>query len=88
MRIGVKTLSASAAGATTDYQAVANALPTATWRSIFLGGFWTNVLNPKCSLLFVAFLPQFTSPESAGKASVFLALGVLFNLNSSSRTCS
>lgn len=80
--IGLKTLLARPAAGATDYQAAAKALPTDTWKSLFLGGFWTNVLNPKVVLFFLAFLPQFISPDSSSKAEAFLALGLLFNLNS------
>ena len=48
---------------------------------IFWGGFWTNVLNPKVAIFFLAFIPQFISPDYAHKSLAFAALGLLFNIN-------
>ena len=50
-------------------------------KSIFLKGFWTNVLNPKVALFFLAFVPQFIAPDAPNKALTFVLLGVLFNVN-------
>jgi len=52
------------------------------WRQAFLAGFWTNVLNPKVAIFFLAFVPQFIAPDAPDKALAFLLLGVLFNVNS------
>lgn len=51
------------------------------YKAVFLGGFLTNVLNPKVALFFLAFVPQFIAPEAQNKAEVFVLLGIIFNLN-------
>ena len=56
-----------------------------TWakglKDIFFQGFWTNVLNPKVALFFLAFVPQFIAPGVDNKPLAFLLLGLLFNFN-------
>jgi threonine/homoserine/homoserine lactone efflux protein len=61
--------------------AAAVSLPPNTLRSIFVQGFWTNVLNPKVALFFLAFLPQFVDAGAVGSPLPFLFLGLVFNVN-------
>lgn len=80
--IGVRLLAARAPQHEPDLQALARSQPVASLRSVFLGGFWTNVLNPKVAIFFLAFVPQFIAPEAPNKTLAFVLLGALFNVNS------
>ena len=71
-------LSRAPSGMVLDGASAAAAVPLKT---IFLRGFWTNALNPKVALFFLAFLPQFIGPAVEHKALAFLLLGLLFNFN-------
>ena len=50
-------------------------------KSLFFQGFWTNALNPKVALFFLAFVPQFITPTTENKPLAFLLPGLLFNFN-------
>jgi threonine/homoserine/homoserine lactone efflux protein len=80
--IGVKLLIAKVPAHTDDLRALAQSRPAASLRAVLLGGFWTNVLNPKVAIFFLAFVPQFIAPDASNKALAFVLLGSLFNINS------
>jgi len=80
--MGLKLLFARVPTTTPDLQSATAELERVSLRSVFLGGFWTNVLNPKVAIFFLAFVPQFIAPDAPDKVGAFLLLGALFNLNS------
>ena len=49
-----------------------------TGNSIFWQGIFINVLNPKLSIFFLAFLPQFINPNLTSTTSQTLILGAIF----------
>lgn len=79
--VGIKILFSRRPQAITDLMAVAASEPQRPLKAVFVGGFWTNVLNPKVAIFFLAFVPQFIAPGTTSPALAFAMLGVLFNLN-------
>ncbi|MFA5516892.1 MAG: LysE family translocator [Desulfuromonadales bacterium] len=58
-------------------------LPAADGRTaaaLFKRGFIMNVLNPKVAMFFLAFLPQFVTPDAVNIPLQMLLLGLLFML--------
>ena len=51
---------------------------TKSGNSIFWQGIFVNTLNPKLSIFFLAFLPQFIKPELSSATSQTLILGAVF----------
>lgn len=53
------------------------AAPLSLWRTV-RQGFFTNALNPKVALFFLALLPQFIDAAAPNKTLAFLFLGAWF----------
>ncbi|RZJ08093.1 MAG: LysE family translocator [Rubrivivax sp.] len=51
--------------------------PQSLWRTV-RQGFFTNALNPKVALFFLALLPQFIDADAPDKTLAFLFLGAWF----------
>ena len=64
-----------------DSEDPARATGTKHLKSVLVQGFWTNALNPKVALFFLAFLPQFIAPGAPHKTQAFVLLGLVFNFN-------
>ena len=47
-------------------------------KHLYLRGFLMNILNPKVSFFFIAFLPQFVDPESPNASLQMFFLGFIF----------
>ena len=79
--VGIRLLLSRAPSAINLEAACAHSTVPTALKSIFFRGFWTNALNPKVALFFLAFLPQFIGPAVEHKSLAFLGLGLLFNFN-------
>ena len=72
---GVQMLRSRASTATAD-ETVEK--PVLSLRQVFWQGAFTNALNPKVALFFLAFLPQFVDANAPHKALAFVTLGLMF----------
>lgn len=59
---------------------IESARPRASGWGLFRAAALVNILNPKVALFFLAFLPQFVSPDAAAPALQILCLGLWFDL--------
>ncbi|MCB0502683.1 MAG: LysE family translocator [Bacteroidetes bacterium] len=55
-----------------------NSDPNYIFIKLYRKGFLMNVLNPKVSVFFIAFLPQFVSPEGFPPIIQMMIMGVIF----------
>lgn len=56
------------------------AVPNVNFYQIILKGILINILNPKLTLFFLAFLPQFITPEGTSPPLQMLGLSAIFML--------
>lgn len=60
---------------------ISNEVEKKSLPKLFWQGLFTNVLNPKVALFFLAFLPQFIHPEKGNAGMQVLLLGLWFNFS-------
>lgn len=78
--VGVSMLRVRARADVSASDTSAEATPAQGSSRVFWQGAWTNALNPKVALFFLAFLPQFIVPGAPRQGLSFLALGLVFTV--------
>lgn len=58
--------------------AMENGVEERSWSGIAIKGFLINILNPKLSIFFLAFLPQFINTAGASATVQMLSMGAVF----------
>ena len=74
--LGIKAFLSRQNNFSIENKAEKSSLPKLFWQGVF-----TNVLNPKVALFFLAFLPQFIHPEKGNTGLQILLLGLWFNFS-------
>jgi len=79
--LGVRMLLSSRSGAS---NLSSEAIAPSGLGTVFRQGVFTNVLNPKVALFFLAFLPQFVDPSKGTVALQIIILGLVFDASGTS----
>lgn len=79
--LGVRMLLSSRSGAS---NLSSEAITPSGLGPVFRQGVFTNVLNPKVALFFLAFLPQFVDPSKGTVALQIILLGLVFDASGTS----
>ena len=79
--LGVRMLLSSRSGAS---NLSSEAIAPSGLGTVFRQGVFTNVLNPKVALFFLAFLPQFVDPSKGTVALQIILLGLVFDASGTS----
>jgi len=79
--LGVRMLLSNRSGAS---NLSSEAIAPSGLGTVFRQGVFTNVLNPKVALFFLAFLPQFVDPSKGTVALQIILLGLVFDVSGTS----